>query len=84
MLPLPSVYRSRATGLALASVGSLAVDFKFHIKNREREGGTLVLDGRHLAKKTHNQPIVSDDNRGGIREETRPGRNVRGEVILLL
>ena len=37
-----SVRRSQATGLALAGIGSLAVDIKFHIKNREREGGTSV------------------------------------------
>ena len=85
MLPLPSVRRSRATGLGLAGVGSLAVDSEFHIENREREGGTLVLDGRRLAKKSNNQPIVvSDDNRGGIGEETRPGRNVRGDAVSLL
>jgi hypothetical protein len=39
-LPIPSVHRSRATGLALDSDGSLAVDFKLHIENREREGVT--------------------------------------------
>ncbi len=83
-LPLPSVRRSRATGLVLAGIGSLAVDFEFHIKDREREGGTLVLDGCRLAKKSNNQPIVSDYNRGGIGEETRPGRNVRGDAVSLL
>ncbi len=81
---LPSVRRLQATRLALADVDSLDVDFEFHIKNRGREGGILVLDGRRLAKKSNNQPIVSDDNRGGIGEETRPGQNLQGDAVLLL
>ena len=44
----------------------------------------MVLDGCCLAEKSNNQPIVSDDNRGGIGEETQPGRNVRGDAVLLL
>ncbi len=76
--------RTGATRLVLAGVGSLAVDFEFHIKHREREGGTLVLDVRRLAKKSINQPIVSVDNGGGIGEETRPGRNVQGGAVSLL
>ncbi len=76
--------RLQATRLAITGVGSLAVDFKFHIKNREKEGGTLVLDGRRLAEKSNNQPIVSDNNRGGIGKEMRPGRNVQGDNVSLL
>jgi hypothetical protein len=49
----------------------------------QRDGGSVV-DGRHLAEKTNNQPIVSENNRGGIGEETQPGRNVRGDAVSLL
>ena len=74
----------QATRLAITGVGSLAVDFKFHIKNREKEGGTLVLDGRCLAKKSNNQLIVSDKTRGGIGEETQLGQNMWGDAVSLL
>ena len=51
---------------------------------RGNEGGTLVFGGRRSAKKSNNQPIVSGNNRGGIREETRPSRNVGGDAVSLL
>ncbi len=46
-------------------------------KNREM-GGPLALDGRHLMWGHNNQPKVVVDGEGGIREETRPGRNEWG------
>jgi hypothetical protein len=61
--------RSQATRIALAGVGSLCFDVKFHIKNREREGGALALGGHRLAEKPNNQLIVVGYDRGGIREE---------------
>ena len=77
--------RLQATRLAITGVGSLAVDFKFHIKNREKEGGTLVLDGRRLAEKSNNQPIVSDNNRGGHRKGDATGEEcARGQRIVAL
>jgi hypothetical protein len=48
-------------------------------KNREM-GGPLALDGRHLMWGHNNQPKVAVNSEGGIREETRPGRNVWGTL----
>jgi hypothetical protein len=44
-------------------------------KNREM-GGPLALDGRRLMGGHNNQPKVVVNGEGGVREETRPGRNV--------
>ncbi len=76
-----SVRRSQATELALAGVSSLCFDVKFHIKNREREGGALALGGCRLAKKPNNQLIVGGYNREGIKKETRLWRNMQGDAV---
>ncbi len=41
----------------------------------------MVLDGRHLMWGHNNQPKVIVDDEGGVREETRPGRNVWGTLF---
>ncbi len=51
-------------------------------KNREM-GGPLALDGRLFMKGHNNQIKVGINVRGGVREETRPGRNVWGGVVSL-
>ena len=48
-------------------------------KNREM-GGPLALDGRRLMGGHNNQPKVVVNGEGGVREETRPGRNVWGSL----
>ena len=41
-------------------------------------GGPLALDGCHLMWGHNTQPKVIADGEGGVREETRPGRNLWG------
>ena len=41
-------------------------------------GGPLTLDGRRLMGGRNNHPKVVVNGEGGIRVETRPGRNVWG------
>ena len=43
-------------------------------------GGPLALDGRRLMGGHNNQPKVVVNSEGGVREETRPGRNVWGSL----
>jgi hypothetical protein len=43
-------------------------------------GGPLALDGRRLMGGHNNQPKVGINGEGGVREETRPGRNVWGTL----
>ena len=52
-------------------------------KNREM-GGPLALDGRRLMGGHNNQPKVVVNGEGGVREETRPGRNVWGSLSTCL
>jgi len=52
-------------------------------KNREM-GGPLALDGRRLMGGYNNQRKVVVNGEGGIREETRPGRNVWGSLSYCL
>ena len=79
-----SVSRSRAIRIARASVGSVVFDVKFHVKYRDTEGGALAFGGHHLAIKSHSQTIVGGNNWGGIKEETRMGRIMWGDAVLLL
>jgi hypothetical protein len=48
-------------------------------KNREMDG-PLALDGRRLMGGHINQSKVAANGEGGVREETRPGRNVWGAL----
>jgi hypothetical protein len=48
-------------------------------ENREM-GGPLAFDGRHLMWGHSNQPKVVVVGEGGVREETRPGRNMWGRL----
>jgi hypothetical protein len=48
-------------------------------KNREM-GRPLSLDGCRLMGGHNNQPKVIINGEGGVREETRPGRNVWGTL----
>jgi hypothetical protein len=48
-------------------------------KNRDM-GGPLALNGRHLMWEHNNQPNVVIEGEGGVREETRTGRNVWGTL----
>ena len=51
------------------------------IDEKYREmGGPLALDGRRLMGGHNNQPKVVVNGAGGVREETRPGRNVWGSL----
>ncbi len=43
-------------------------------------GGPLALDGHHLTGGHNNQPKVVVNGEGGVREETRLGRNVWGAL----
>jgi hypothetical protein len=79
-----SVRRSRATGLVLAGIHSLCFDVKFHIENREREGGASALGGPRSGKKPNNQLIVGGYDGGGIKEETQLWQNVRGDAVASL
>ena len=47
-------------------------------------GGPLALDGRRSKGGHNNQPKVVVNGEGGIREETRPGRNVWGSLSYCL
>jgi hypothetical protein len=53
-------------------------------KKNSKMGGPFALDGRRLMEGHNNQPKVSIDDRRGIEEERRPGRNVWGGVVSLL
>jgi hypothetical protein len=47
-------------------------------------GRPLALDGRRLIGGHNNQPKVDVNGEGGVREETRPGRNVWGALSYCL
>ena len=47
-------------------------------------GRPLALDGHRLMGGHNNQPKVIINGEGGVREETRPGRNVWGSLSYCL
>jgi hypothetical protein len=58
------------------------INFEATLKNREI-GGALALGGRRFINIFNNEMEVGIRGRRCIEEDARPGRNVRGGIIIL-